>query len=266
MREITKSLPKSANEVFAIELCGTSYCDSGYKMKRANSPSHRFAYIISGKGTVVTKSGRKKVEACDVLYLPYGEEHNYYADDREPWTMIWFNVNGSLVESLVEVYGIKDTRVFKNCRIFSLFDEFNKNVNSILGNSNVEYDNAVILHKIITEMVICNKIEKDGAPDDATVLREYIDNNYSKTIKNSDLAKLIGRSESQTIRIFKKAFSKTPYDYALERKMYVAKQMLKSTSMSVRDIAMALGFTNEHYFSSCFKQHEGVTPLKHRKG
>lgn len=265
MREITKSLPESNNSIFSIELCGTSYCDTGYKIRRTKPEIHRFAYIISGKGTVVTKNGRKKAEACDVYYLPRGEEHYYYADSKEPWTQIWFNVKGELVDTLIGVYKISGQRVFKNCRVFYLFDEFIKNVNSVMELAGTERENAVIMHKIIAEMAHCAELETQSVPDDASVLREYIDGNYSKTIKNSDLARIIGRSESQTIRIFKKAFNKTPYDYALERKMHVAKQMLKSTSMSIRDISTALGFTNEHYFSSCFKQHSGITPLKYRK-
>ena len=59
MREITKSLPESGNSIFSIELCGTYYCDAGYKIRRTETSAHRFAYIISGKGTVVTKDGRE---------------------------------------------------------------------------------------------------------------------------------------------------------------------------------------------------------------
>ena len=265
MREITKSLPESGNSIFSIELCGTSYCDAGYKIRRTETSAHRFAYIISGKGTVVTKDGRKRAEVCDVYYLPRGEEHYYYADDNEPWTQIWFNVKGELADSLSEIYGIGAQRVFKNCRVFSLFDEFIKNVNSVMDVSEIELENAVIMHRVIAEMAKCMEKVTESTPDDAAVLREYIETNYSRPIKNSDLAQLIGRSESQTIRIVKKAYTQTPYDFALERKMRVAKQMLKSTSMSVREISEALGFSNEHYFSSCFKKHTGLTPLKYRK-
>ncbi len=129
----------------------------------------------------------------------------------------------------------------------------------------IENRNAVIVHEIIQAMAECVYTEERKYSEDAVILKEYIDANYSKSIKIEDLSALIYRSQSQTIRIFKKNYAVTPYEYALKRKMYVAKQLLKSTRMPIREIASELGFTNEHYFSSCFKQHVGTTPGKYRK-
>lgn len=265
MREITKSLAESKNKLFSIELCGTSYCDESYKLKRENADTHKFGYVISGKGTIIIDKEKYCCETCDVFYLPAGENQVCKTLGKESWTHIWLCVKGELADSLIQLYGINRQRVFKNCRIFSLFDEFSRNVNSMLDRKEVERDNAVLLHKIICEMAECMDVKEESLSDDAATLKDYIDNNYTKTITTAELAELIYKSESQTIRIFKKAYSKTPYDYSLERKMVAAKQMLKSTGMSVKDIASALGFTNEHYFSSCFKKHLGITPLKYRK-
>ncbi len=265
MREITKSLAESTNKLFAVELCGTSYCDEHYKVKRENPKVHKFAYVISGKGTIITQNGKETCETCDVFYLPAGINHEYRTDGKDTWTHIWFSVKGELVDSLVKIYGLDTQRVFKNCRVFSLFDEFVRNINSMIDRKEAERDNAVIMHKIITEMHECTASVGPEFSDDATTLKEFLDNNYTKTVSNKELSELIGKSESQTIRIFKKAFNKTPYDYSLERKLVAAKQMLKNTAMPIRDISYTLGFTNEHYFSSCFKNHEGITPLKYRK-
>ena len=129
----------------------------------------------------------------------------------------------------------------------------------------IETQNAVIVLQIIQAMAECIYPPEDKYTEDAVILKEYIDTNYNKQIKIEELSELIYRSESQTIRIFKKNFNMTPYEYALGRKIHVAKQLLKNTRMPIREIAMELGFTNEHYFSSCFKQHVGQTPGQYRK-
>ena len=40
---------------------------------------------------------------------------------------------------------------------------------------------------------------------------------------------------------------------------------LKNTRMPIREIAGYVGFANEHYFSSSFKLHTGMTPGEYRK-
>lgn len=266
MREILKSFSKNDEDgILSIQLCGMSYCDASYKIIRKKSNIHCFEYIISGTGTVVTKSGKVHPEAGDVYFLKKGDDHVYYADPDKPWTKIWFNVRGELVDRLIELYGIGENNLFKNCRVFSLFDEFNKNVDSVMDKRSIIDNNAVIIHKIIQAMAACVSHGDVLMSDDAVKLKEYIDVNYSKTIKIDELSALIYRSQSQTIRIFKKYYGQTPYEYALTRKMQVAKQLLKSTRMPIREISGELGFTNEHYFSSCFKKHVGITPGQYRK-
>lgn len=265
MREIIKSFPKKEESIFSIEICGTSYCDASYKITRKKSRVHCFEYIISGTGTIVTKDGKLHPETGDVYFLPAGEDHLYYADPDNPWTKIWFNVKGELIDSLIELYGIGENRVFNGCRVFSLFDEFNKNANSIMDRKSIESQNSVIVHQVIQAMAECINTNEQNYSDDAIILKEHIDANYNKPIKVEELSALIYRSQSQTIRIFKKNFGMAPYEYALKRKMQVAKQLLTSTRMPIREIANEIGFTNEHYFSSCFKQHVGTTPGKYRK-
>lgn len=265
MREVLKSFPKTNNTVFSIDLCGTSYCDGSYKIHRKKSHCHCFEYVISGTGTIVTKDGELHPEAGDVYFLRKGEDHHYYSDADQPWTKVWFNIRGELVDSLVKLYGVEDIRLFRNCRVFSLFDEFIKNANSVMDIRAIETQNAVLVHQIIQAMADCIYTEERKYSDDAVIIKEYIDANYSKAIRIEDLSVLIYRSQSQTIRIFKKNYGMTPYEYALKRKMDVAKQLLKSTRLPIREIANELGFNNEHYFSSCFKQHTGVTPGKYRK-
>jgi transcriptional regulator GlxA family with amidase domain len=135
----------------------------------------------------------------------------------------------------------------------------------MIDRKEAERDNAIILHNIISEVAAKTKAPVQQSDDDAKTLMEYIDSNYTTDVTNKYLANIIGKSESQTIRIFKKAFMKTPYEYVIEKRLEAAKQMLGSTGLSVRDIAYALGFSNEHYFSSCFKAHEGITPLGYKK-
>lgn len=264
MRELLKNFVDTPSKNFNIHLGGMTYCDGGYKIERKASQVYCFTYVISGNGTVVFGGKKIKAEAGDVCFFKAGDDHLYYSDSARPWTVIWFNVTGKIVDSLVELYGI-DGCVFKSCRVFSLFDEFYKNIDSSLDKNTVKDDNVIILHKIVQAMAQCASASRTNTLSDAEVMRVYIEANFDKTISVEQLATLINKSASQVIRTFKKTYDSTPYEYALKQKMDAACKMLVGTKMSVKDISLKLGFKNEHYFSSAFKTQLGITPLKYRK-
>ena len=79
------------------------------------------------------------------------------------------------------------------------------------------------------------------------------------------LCKQISRSESQTIRIFRKLFGVTPYQYVLSKKIGLAKKLLENTNLSIKEISQKLCFSNEFSFSKAFKKKVGDSPQTYKK-
>lgn len=97
------------------------------------------------------------------------------------------------------------------------------------------------------------------------LLKQYLDNNNCSNITIDELAKLIYRSPSHTIRIFSQAFGVTPYQYLMRQKTELAKLILLNTNKSIKEISVELNFGDEHYFSNYFKEKAGVSPNHFRK-
>ena len=66
------------------------------------------------------------------------------------------------------------------------------------------------------------------------------------------------------MRYFKKNFGTTPYNYLLNRKIEIAKSLLSSSSWPIKNIAYALSFSDEQYFSCAFTKKTGISPKKYR--
>ena len=64
---------------------------------------------------------------------------------------------------------------------------------------------------------------------------------------------------------FKKITGKTPKDYLLEKKITHAKKLLLTTSMSILEISLAVGFESMSHFIKVFKTKYTFTPLALRK-
>ena len=66
-------------------------------------------------------------------------------------------------------------------------------------------------------------------------------------------------------RMFKKQVGVGYTDYVNSKRLEAAKELLLTTDYSVREIAVAVGFVNENYFSRIFKTMVGVTPTAFRE-
>ena len=93
----------------------------------------------------------------------------------------------------------------------------------------------------------------------------YIISNYSSGITSRDAAEALYMDYSHFCRLFKKNFGSCFTDYVLAYRLEKAKVYLKTSSLSVIEVAFRVGFNNCSYFCKAFKEHYGITPLAYRK-
>ena len=93
----------------------------------------------------------------------------------------------------------------------------------------------------------------------------YIDKNYKRSIYLSELASIMNISTMYFSNSFKQAFRISPRQYILNKRLTESQQLLLETDMSVKEIAYAVGFENENYFSELFSAKIGISPMKFRK-
>lgn len=76
------------------------------------------------------------------------------------------------------------------------------------------------------------------------------------------LAKEVFMSRSQLFRKFKSLIGKSPNIYIRERRLQHAMTLLKTQPMTLMQVASQVGFKDERYFSSKFKEYFGKYPSK----
>lgn len=96
------------------------------------------------------------------------------------------------------------------------------------------------------------------------VLR-FIEENYSRDISGKDIADSAGLSQDYLSKQFKAVMAMTPAEYVRRFRVAKSMDMLKTTNMSIADIAAATGFGDISLYSRVFKQIIGVSPAAFRK-
>ena len=84
-------------------------------------------------------------------------------------------------------------------------------------------------------------------------------------ISVDDLISATGMSRSSLNRKMHELFNLSPKDFLQEARIKHACSLLCQTDLSVKEVAYACGFSNPHYFATCFKASTGNTPSDFRE-
>ena len=93
---------------------------------------------------------------------------------------------------------------------------------------------------------------------------DYIDGHYTENIRLDELAAIMRVSTMYFSNSFKKAFNVSPKQYVLNKRLVKSQELLIDSELSIKDIAYAVGFENENYFSEFFSAKMGISAVKFR--
>lgn len=96
------------------------------------------------------------------------------------------------------------------------------------------------------------------------VCKEYIYSHIKERITIEDLADECGVSASYLSRLFKKETGVSVSAYIREKKIEIAKNLLRFSDFSFIEIANRLSFSSQSHFIQQFRESVGMTPKKYR--
>lgn len=92
----------------------------------------------------------------------------------------------------------------------------------------------------------------------------HVNKHYTRHVAESEVASVCEMSPSRFCREFKLAFGMTFVEYLSRRRVGEAKRLLANQSISVTDVAAAVGFADPSYFTRVFRRLEGASPTAYR--
>lgn len=94
---------------------------------------------------------------------------------------------------------------------------------------------------------------------------QYVEENYNTALSTRDIAGRFFMNTSYFSKLFHEQMGCTFSNYLINVRVEKAKMMLTQTNMKLYYIAEAVGYTNVQYFSTIFKEKEGLTPSAFRQ-
>ena len=141
----------------------------------------------------------------------------------------------------------------------------------------IPYDDLeIILEKVQKKILIQEKTldlsemvedyPEEGMENIVSQVKRIIAENLSVgNLQRDELAAMVHVSSGYLGRIFKKETGLALTDYIIKKRIFVAKQLLIKTSLSITDISARVGISYSSYFTKIFKEQVGVTPQEYRQ-
>ena len=101
--------------------------------------------------------------------------------------------------------------------------------------------------------------------DTAQQIEKYINDNIAWDLSIEHLCAHFSISRAELYQLFHTNFNASVADYIRSKRIAMAEQMIRTTSMQISEIAANVGFFDYNYFSKVFHRKFGVSPREYRK-
>lgn len=120
------------------------------------------------------------------------------------------------------------------------------------------------LPHLIQLLYVNIEVKEESHNLNVTKAIKYIDSHYSEDINLDVISKELNLNKTYFCNVFRKTKKKTVIGYLNEKRIEKGKELLVNTDMSIADIALSIGYSNQNYFNTVFKKKENMTPLEFR--
>jgi AraC-like DNA-binding protein len=231
---------------------------------------YQLIYITHGGGKFCSQSQKTIFvkEGTMVLLFP-GEWHTYYPAEKTGWDEYFIGFKGNAMDQRVkESFLSKSRPIFQigiDDRMVYLYREAMK----------TSYDERTGFQQVLSGIAnlligLTYSIDK-GTYFESKRIQHQIDKarvimreNTGKEISPETIAKQLNMSYSQFRKTFKEYTGFAPLQYIQELKLQQAKDLLRTTQYSIKEIASMLNFDDVEYFFMFFKKKLNQTPTEYR--
>ncbi|VVN38154.1 HTH-type transcriptional activator RhaR [Pseudomonas fluorescens] len=108
------------------------------------------------------------------------------------------------------------------------------------------------------------KITGGLTPWRESLAKQLILEHLGETIEVTELARACALSRSHFSRAFKCSTGLSPQDWIRHQRIVRAKQLIRSTDLSLTQISLECGFCDQAHFCHIFTRSEGINPFAWR--
>ncbi|SFU74605.1 AraC family transcriptional regulator [Pseudoduganella namucuonensis] len=248
--------------------------DDGRKVGYANHSHETFSIgvIRSGRTDYINQASRQRVGPNTVVMMNPGDVHACNPIADEPWSYRMLYVDRSWLGGLQHEWGFsanQDFRCFAATMstapaLYAGFNRFYEVLMDGAADQLLRQCAAVAFFEQVQSSLDPAALVEREANRKLERAAEFISDNCTGALKLEDICAAADLSPSYLIRAFKTRYGMTPHAYLLNRRIQLARGLLKGGA-AIADVALDTGFSDQAHFQRIFKQFLAATPGQYRR-
>lgn len=230
---------------------------------------YHLLYIVCGECHVVLQSGAQIAGEGSLIFFRPGERQEYFFEPDSGSVSYYVHFTGRDAEEILCSLGFGERCIYEAPK--------NRDLERIFEQMYREYSLAQTAHASVTAGLLLSvlglaargvvfadariDVEKHARVQDA-IRRMHAD--IDKPLSVEMLARECNYSVGYFSHLFRSVTSVSPHAYMSRLRIERAKNLLENTALSVLEIALAVGFEDQNYFSRFFKEQVGFAPTAYR--
>jgi len=242
-----------------------------HQISRDRYRGHEILYCVKGRGKVRIKDRWLSLEGGEIIWIDCSSSHAYLADENDPWELYWIRFEGPQVDMIYTILS-SDPRIRLPQETVPVIEAIFERIFSLLQPA--RSDCAAWVHVEMARLIahFCDAGTKGGGdnrevflPQNLRRTLDWMRQHYFEPLRVSALAAKAGMSSTHFARSFKKMVGTSPIDWLRRERVNQAKRQLIETQSSIKQIAEAIGYSDQFFFSRDFKHLTGMNPSEYRK-
>ena len=255
-----------------VQEVGLFYSGPAYYTIRKGLDSYLIKLTLSGRGSLEYEGQTYSLNAGDFFWIDCRNPQSYRtASQSDHWHVLWVHFYGANAAGYYSLFRSQNSNsVVGHIPSDSIIQQYLEKLlalyRSYKGDLHTDIQSAGLLGQLLSSCVevVSSPLTEPTIPPVISNICSYLTDNYDKHITLDDLSSRFAVSKFHLQRTFRKFMGMSPAEYQRKIRMVEAKKLLRTTTLSISEVAYKVGIESTSYFISTFRKYENITPLKYR--
>ena len=233
--------------------------------------AHILIVCQGGKGVCSFKNRKHLLATGNVIVLPANVRHRYWADENDPWKILWVHFTGKRTRDYLAMLGLTQLNPMGWLHdLPGVVESFEDTYRHTRGGF-TDVDLFGLSTGLARLLGVCRfslraaEFRRRYTEDQVLRTVHYMASNLDRPLTLKQIAAIASWSPTHYCTVFRRQLKLSPIEYLLRLKIQRACERLRTTDDMIADVAHNLGFADPYYFSRLFRRRTGSSPRAYRE-